>query len=542
MFNVSITTPNPSAGGLPGAIIFEGYGEGKCNCAFAHNYPWAFGPRLGVAYQITPKTVLRIGGGIIYSKTNNDGSKASNFGSTKPFNFPEYGSAPFLLRDGMPYKVKFPDFDPGQQPLPGTIGNPTNFLDPQAGRPARIWQWSIGLQREITKNLVAEAAYVGNRGVWWYAQTLSPYASNAIPPWRLQALGLSLDNPDDRRLLTSTLDSPYAAARGYSTPPYPGFPVGLTVAQALRPFPQFTGMVQTWNPLGNTWYDSLQSKVTKRLSDNLDFMVSYTFSKSLSLGSEDNNNYASVTNPIVNNVFDRPKQKSLSGLDQPHSLIFAGTYKTPAIFSGASSFASKALSWVARNWQIGAVLRYASGFPLRVPASTTNLNALVFQSTLVERVPGEPLFNTTWVDKKGVTHTNEELDINCGCFDPRKTFVLNPKAWRNPPEGQFSFSNSHYGDYRAQRRPSESMSLARTFRVKERATLTIRGEFTNIFNRPGLNTPTNTNAFATQTRDASGLTTGGFGYINPAPVSGSGDGPGSTPRPRQGTIVMRLQF
>ncbi len=550
MFNVSPTAPNPTAGGLPGGIIFEGYGEGKCNCAFAKNYPWAFGPRIGIAYQITPRTVLRVGGGIMYSKTNNDASKASNFGSTKPFNAPEYGTPPFTLRGGMPYQIKFPDFDPGQQPLPGTIGNPTNMVDPNAGRPARIWQWSIGLQREITHNLVAEASYIGNRGVWWAAQTLSPYASNSIPPSKLAALGLSLDNPDDRRLLTSSISSAYAAQRGFNKLPYPGFPAGLTVAQSLRPFPQFTGIVQTWNPLGNTWYDSLQTKVTKRLSHGLDFVVSYTYSKTLVLGAEENNNYGSVVNPIINDVFNRQANKTLSGLDQPHSLIIAGTYTPPTRLAGASGFASKTLSWVSRDWQIGAVMRYASGFPFRVPGSTTNLNSLIFQGTLVERVPGVPLFTDTWVDKQGKTHTNEPLDINCGCFDPRRTFVLNPKAWRNPPEGHFSTSNAHYSDYRQQRRPSESVSLARTFRIKERASLTIRAEFTNIFNRTGLNVPTQTGPFSTQTVDkVTGFTTGGFGYISPAAVGGSNTNPAAasaatfgTPPPRQGTIVARLQF
>ena len=549
MFNVSPTAPNPTAGGLAGGIIFEGYGPGKCNCAFAKNYPWAFGPRLGVAYQVTPKTVLRIGGGIMYSKTNNDASKASNFGSTKPFNAPEYGNPPFTLRDGMPYKISFPDFDPGQQPLPGTIGNPTNMVDPQAGRPARIWQWSIGLQREISRDLVVEAAYVGNRGVWWAAQTLNPFASNAVPPWRLAALGLSLDNADDRRLLTSPINSAYAAQRGFSTPPYPGFPAGLTVAQTLRQFPQFTGIVQTWNPLGNTWYDGLQTKATKRLSQGLDFVVTYTWSKSLALGAEENNNYGSVVNPIINNVFNRQANKTLSGLDQPHSLLIGGTYTVPGLFKSASGFASKALSWITSDWQIGGVLRYASGYPFRVPASTTNLNALIFQNTLAERVPGEPLFTTTWVDKKGKTHTNEELDINCGCYDPRKTFVLNPKAWRNPPDGKFSTSNAHYGDFRQQRRPTENISLARRFRIGERASFMLRAEFTNIFNRMGVNVPTFTNPFATQTQDKDGFTTGGFGYISPAAVSGSNTNPAAagmasfpTPPPRAATIVARFQF
>ena len=230
-------------------------------------------------------------------------------------------------------------------------------------------------------------------------------------------------------------------------------------------------------------------------------------------------------------------------------LLIAGTYNVPRFFNGASSFASKVLSWLGSDWQIGGVLRYASGFPFRVPASTTNLNALIFQNTLTERVPGEPLFATTWVDKKGVTHTDEELDINCGCYDPKRTFVLNPKAWRNPPDGKFSVSNSHYSDFRQQRRPSENFSIARRFRISERANFMLRGEFTNIFNRTGVNVPSVGNPFSAQTRDKDGFTTGGFGYISPAAVGGSNTNPAAagaasfaTPSPRSATIVARVQF
>jgi outer membrane receptor protein involved in Fe transport len=83
----SATTPNPSAGGRLGAAIYDGSsGPGRCNCDIAHNYPFAFGPRLGVAYQLDPKTVVRLGFGIVYGGTavNNNaagglaGSSASN--------------------------------------------------------------------------------------------------------------------------------------------------------------------------------------------------------------------------------------------------------------------------------------------------------------------------------------------------------------------------------------------------------------------------------------------------------------------------------
>ncbi len=539
MFSVSATTPNPSLGGRLGAIIFEGYGGGRCNCEFAKNYPWAFQPRLGLAYQINTKTVFRAGGGISYSKTSNDASKASNFGSAKPFAPPQYGTPPFTLRGGMPYQISFPDFNPGQQPLAGTVGNPTNMVDQNAGRPARIWQWSIGLQREITPNLVVEASYVGNRGVWWAAQTLSPFASDAIPYSTLAAVGLSLDSQADRNLLASPINSALAASRGFNKLPYPGFPTGLTVAQSLRPFPQFTGIVQTWNPLGNTWYDALQTKATKRFSHGLDAVVTYTYSKSLTIGAEENNNYGSTTTPVINDVFNRQNNKTLSGFDQPQTLIIAGNYTTPKLLTSSSGFGYKMLSWAARDWTAGAVLHYASGFPFKVPTATTGLSSFVFQNTNVNRVPGQPLFT---------------VDLNCHCFDPNTTFVLNPNAWANPPLGQFGTANAHYDDYRMQRHPQESVSLARTFRFKERSTLQIRAEFSNIFNRAGINVPSSNNAFATPTCaggpcQAGSQTTGGFGYISSAAVGGAASNPAAastatfaTPRPREGTLVARFTF
>src|SRR5690606_9719993 len=64
---------NPSAGGRPGGTIYEGYGAGRCNCVFGEAYKWGFGPRLGVAYQINDKTVLRGGWGIVYGQTASGG-------------------------------------------------------------------------------------------------------------------------------------------------------------------------------------------------------------------------------------------------------------------------------------------------------------------------------------------------------------------------------------------------------------------------------------------------------------------------------------
>src|SRR6185369_8625572 len=72
MQNAAFNTPNPNASGRLGTIIYEGFGPGQCNCRFQNNYPYAIGPRLGLAYQITPKTVLRLGGGIAYGSAPNN--------------------------------------------------------------------------------------------------------------------------------------------------------------------------------------------------------------------------------------------------------------------------------------------------------------------------------------------------------------------------------------------------------------------------------------------------------------------------------------
>ena len=281
---------------------------GAKDCQFAHNYPWAFQPRLGIAYQINSRTVLRAGGGISYAKTQN--YPGSNFGSNKPFGPTAYGVAPFTLAGGVPYHITIPNFDVGQTPFQNNgvdvISNPVSFLDPNAGRPARITQWTIGLQRQLGKDLMVEAAYIGNVGVWWSANTLSVWASNPVTPQTLAAVGLDLSNPADQLLLTSPVNSPLAISRGFGKLPFPQFPAGLTVAQTLRGLPEYTGLVQYFNPLGNTtWYDALQAKVTKRLSKGLDSLVTYTWSENLVLGAEDNNQYSSPVPPIINNVFNR---------------------------------------------------------------------------------------------------------------------------------------------------------------------------------------------------------------------------------------------
>src|SRR5579871_2359503 len=389
------TVPNPAAGGRLGDVAFEGYGPNRCNCAISHNYPFAFGPRLGIAYQIDSKTVLRIGAGISYDSTANNNNLSYSLGSLQIYSATSYGDPVYSLQQGLPFQITWPNFSHGQFPAPGNLNAPNVAFDPEGGRPARTIQWSAGLQREIYKDLVVEGAYVGNRGVWWSAPPLIDI--NALTPQRIASFGLDLNNPDDRRLLATPINQPYAAQRGFATPPYPGFPTGSTVAQTLRPFPQFGTITFRYSPLGKTWYDSLQLKATKRFSHGIDFTSAFTFQKELTMGAENEFFVFGVVNPQVNDVFNRQINKYLSGFSQPFTFVFAGNYTTPKWGPG------RLVKNVIGDWTVGAVMRYASGLPIRVPAANNALASYLFRGTYANRVPGQPLFLQ---------------DLNCHCFDP----------------------------------------------------------------------------------------------------------------------------
>jgi hypothetical protein len=518
------TLANPSAGGLPGATIYEGNGAGTCNCTFTKSYPYAIGPRIGAAYQVLPKTVLRAGWGLTYAETGfGQANILTNTGAggwnTLNYSNPTFGAPALNLANGLNYNLADlynVQHNPGIRPSPGQLDSPPALIDPNAGRPARISQWNISLQRELSKDVVVEAAYVGNRGAWLLrGQPISPnigdtYTNlNAITPQRLAAFGLNINDANDRTLLNSPLSTAAVQARGFKAP-YAGYPGSATLAQSLRPYPQFGNITLQGAPLGNSWYDSLQVKLTKRVSHGLDLLASFVWQKEL----DNNEGY-------FNNPFDPSTQKTFSSFSQPMAIVVAFTYRAPALGP------NRLVRQVVRDWTISGNMKYASGVPIPVPIAQNNLNSLLFITnvgpvnsgvTTANRVPGQPLFLK---------------DLNCHCIDPNKDFVLNPNAWSQPLPGQFGASAPFYNDYRYARTPSEQLGIGRIFTIHEGVSLRIRAEFFNIFNRTYLSQPVTINAQQTQTRNAQGLANGGFGFVNPGGVL--------FPQ-RNGQLVARFQF
>jgi hypothetical protein len=517
-FNPNVV--NPNADGRLGGVIYDGYGTGRCNCDLVPVYPYAIAPRLGVAYRINDKTVVRGGWGLSYGSTayfsyiGGGNSQGMGF-NTVNFNSPGNGVAAGRISDPLVYdnsELYGASYDPGLLVNPGgAVQNAPSVPDPNGGRPPRINQWNITIQREINKDLSFEASYIGNHGVWLQSGgNLINY--NTVRPDYLQSLGLDITNGDTRTLLTSRITSPVAAAAGF-TKPYPSFPDSGTVLQSLRPYPQYNSIGSLWAPLGSSWYDALQLKLTKRFSHGLTALVTYSHSKTLDSFSG------------TGSLFNRDTFKSLSPNDRPNILSISADYTTPtAGFLRTNKFARVALA----GWTIGAILQYQSGPLLDAPSSNNSLGTyLPGQSTRQFRVPGVPLYLK---------------DLNCGCIDPTQDQVLNRDAWVDQAAGVWGTSTRYYSDFRGQRRPVESISLGKRFPIGERVTFAIRAEFFNPFNRmESVSDPSTGSPSKDPTRDSSGLLTGGFGYMNFRSISSNAVG-GTLPAPRTGQIVARIEF
>jgi len=554
MSSAEFDRPNPAAGGRLGTVLYEA----TCNCTFNHNYPWALGPRLGAAYQITPKTVLRVGAGVAYGTAPNQANVGRSANDFLTLSSPGFGEPASLLRDGNPLApgnrfgnppLVWPDFSP-RYPIEVAPGvrppiSPFIAIDRHSGRPPRILQWSIGLQRELTHNLVVEAAYVGNRGVWWTAPVLSIEDYNSLDPQSLKAnWGLDITNAADRALLTTRINSPAVLARfpwlANPNNVYPGFPATQSLNQVLRPVPQFLGAPGFFGPpLGTTWYDSLQTKLTKRLSSGLTVDSAFTWQKELNLGVGADTTYLTPAPNLINDVYNRNQNKQISGFSRPFILVTSFRYTTPRL--SADRGGMKAVSWALRDWNFAGVLRYQSGEVLRTPASNNGLLTQLARdrsnnpatwgggSTFWNRT-GQPLFN---------------FDPNCKCFDPTTQIVLNAGAWSDAPAGQFGTAAAYYNNYRWQRQPAESLSLGRTFGLdkENRTKLDLRVEFFNVFNRLFLASPAEVgkltqsagpNPAAPTVRNPQGAVTSGYGFVNTFNGNGSS--------PRTGQIVARFSF
>ena len=214
-----------------------------------------FGPRFGMAYYINPKTVVRGGYGISYAQTLTTqalGQVWNGFSGTARANPPDlnpYGAS-FIMKDGFPQNTipPLPSKDP-------SLLNGSNAYEMQGswGKSPYVGSYNINVQRELPWNMMLDVAWAGAKGTRLISRN---QWADALRPEYL-ALG---------SLLTFPVRSPEAVAAGIKLP-YDSFQG--TVAQALRPFPQYNDVSSWWQNTGSSTYNALQAKLTKALLERL---------------------------------------------------------------------------------------------------------------------------------------------------------------------------------------------------------------------------------------------------------------------------------
>ncbi len=476
------TLPNPGAGGLPGAIAYAGRdGFGR---RFADTWYKGFGPRFGFAYAMTDKTVLRGAYGIFMGGSGFDdffGIFNRDFYFTVDCSENLNQRDPvFFFDDGPPASCLTParqtaDVENGKS-LNATI--PPGHIPKTGGLLPYVQQWSLGIQRQLTTNMIVEVNYVGAKGTHLHNEAID--FINQLNP-RFLSLGGFRSKPIGDpavQALPEVQAFPVDPATGNHSP-FAGFEAlyggGAILSQALRPFPQYRDIGTNLAPVGNSNYNSFQLSMTRRFSQGLSFITAYTISKTIG-DSEQNlsgfNAYWNGTN-LGTNTYDRRSEHSVLSYDQPQLLTISATYELPVGRGKRWLNRRGAVNQVLGGWQLAGTGKYARGFPMAVSqcdafaclGKGSIYNWLGGEASLSNPniVPGQPLKNPSYN----------------GTYQSQ---YVNPKAFT---ESFDTFGNAPrlLSGLRTPGQLVEDLSILKTFPITERVRFQFRTEFFNAFNR-----------------------------------------------------------
>jgi hypothetical protein len=450
--------PNPGAGGRLGAIVFGGAGAGHTGAnSFMQTYYGGIGPRLGLAWQLGTRTVLRAGAGLFYAPLVPAALSQQGYSSNISIASQDGGLTPVFAfdRGWAPGSAKLPPFiDPTV--ANGQATSTTQNRAGGSGRLPRTSQWQFGLQQTV-RGMLVEASYVGT--VAHGIDNSTMLNINQVNPGYL-ALG---------SLLTRNISDPTVRAAGYGLP-YAGF--NGTLAQALRAFPQYQGINTLDAPTGNSTYHALLVKAEKRLSHGLQLLASYAVSKALSDVSLEETGYAGPQDQ-----FNLRAEKALASTDIPQTLVLSYTYELP--FGAGKPFLGHGVGkQLLGGWSVSGIHTYSGGLPLHI---TTPNGLPIFGGQLrPDRVNGTPV-------SQGPGRADfVPLDVLSGNLG---NALLNRQAFAVPAPFTLGTLGPYLPDLRGFGVRGEDFSLFRRFRAGERARIEFRSDFFNAFNHRNLNAP-----------------------------------------------------
>jgi hypothetical protein len=428
-----------------------------------------FSPRVGLAYSIDSKTVVRSGYGIFWipdyvSFSLNPLNDMVNGGATT-YTGTVDGTHPVnTIALPFPAGIALP---PGRNL--GTMGT-QQFLtqvvqsitevNPGNHPQGYVQQWNVDVQRELPAGFFVSAAYVGSRGTHLaqYSQQINQI-SDALLAQAAAQVNPSLPNPRQNVTLVQSTPNPFfingqaLALAGPTT----------TVGQLLRPYPQYAGVQLAGQGSYDSIYHSFQLTVQRRFADAGSLLVAYTNAKLIS----DTDTLTAWVETGVGGIQDNNNlrgERSLSSQDVPQRLVFSYVLDLP--FGKGRRYLSGAQGWKEKlvgGWGVDGVTIFQRGFPL------------VFTNG---QVNGTTLFG-------GGSRPNVIPGCAAGRSTPRNAEWFNTICFAAPPD--FIFGNEPRVDPRLRAQGISNFDFALFKRARfgsnERLGLEIRTEFFNLFNR-----------------------------------------------------------
>jgi hypothetical protein len=474
--NFSPTTPNPAAGNIPGAMIFGNTCQG-CNPRWADTKYHDWAPRFGFAYNPNGgKMVIRGGYGILYSPlqyTDFGGNQVQGYSGTPTFNSSNGLDPAFNWDNG------FPPFAPPPFLNPSVVnkGNP-NWIQPRFGQPGIIQSWSFQIQDQVSKDMVATLGYVGQR-----AQNLR----SAIMNWN--------NIPVQEINLGPVLNQPVTGNTLGVTAPYPTFftdwGANAPVWRALRPYPQYDFIyMDVLQNIGQSTFQSLQATLERRLSAGLSIQASFTWEKTIT---DADSILPGINGGIsqVQNVADLSQEKALSSQDVPYMFTGAFLYQLP-FGKGKPMLTHGIAAAVLGGWEIGGVLRYQTGVPISFGCAN---GVPGWQNCIRFNRQSAPPENPAVQNGSFNPFTQNFFNPVCGYVGQAGCAFADPNTELTGPAsgvtiqqargGAYYFGNypRNNGDARSPNYYNEDFSVLRNFPVYERATIQLKAEFLNAFNR-----------------------------------------------------------
>ena len=495
-FDPTLTNP---ATGTPGALKYIGYGAGACNCTTpVHTRYWNFGPRLGFAYQYTSHDVVRSSYSLMYTHNGGvGGSSGGNYNGTGQVGLTVSPAFADSVQGEQPAFYLNPALGNNSIPAYSTSPNPTStantgnyigtngaavtassvsYADPYlSGRPPYTESYNFGLQHSFTNNLTLSVDYVGNQSHFLNAGLRGIY-NNELPAQYqvlttlLKQLPGSVDKTTGKTYLAEAqaimpgLALPYANYGGSSA----------TIGQMLKPFPQYSGVSDTWGDTGNANYNALQLTLAQRDWHGFSATLNYTYAKTidnLSIRSR----YA-IPGSVIDggNGTAKPYRldRTISSNSIPNNLRIYGRYNLP--IGGKDQFGGRhfLVRAVAGGWSTSFIFTKSSGAPLTI----TGANCQTPDTCLPSMNPafsGSVRVNGSY--GKGITSATPKavnyLDANAFISTPGNSGYNFGNAPRTAPYNLYNIGNYNL-----------DLGLRRTFPLYDRFKLTFQADGFNMTN------------------------------------------------------------